>query len=43
MIYENNVAADETVINMSDLESGVYIVRITTINGEISRRISVIR
>ena len=43
VVYDNNVATDNEVINMNQYDAGIYLVRIATENGIAVKRISVIR
>lgn len=43
VIYDNDVNSDNKVINMSQYNAGVYIIRIETENGVAARRITVTR
>lgn len=43
MIYDAECEGSSTTINMSHVESGIYIVRIVTENGDLTKRITVIR
>ena len=42
MVYDREANADETIINMSQFDAGIYLVRITTENGVAVKRISVL-
>lgn len=41
-VYEENINGDESVINMKEFGSGVYMVKITTATGSITQKISVV-
>lgn len=43
MVYNQDVNADEMVIDMSQLESGVYMVNIVTENGSSVKRVTVVK
>ena len=43
MVYNQNVNADEMVLNMGQFEAGVYMVRIDTENGSSVKRITVVK
>lgn len=43
MVYEANCDGDMTEVNLSDVETGVYMVRIATENGMVTKRVSVIK
>jgi hypothetical protein len=40
VVYDNEVNTDNEVINMSQYETGIYMVRITTENGSVVRKVS---
>ena len=42
-VYEMECRGELADINLSDAESGIYMVRISTVNGEVTKRITVIR
>jgi hypothetical protein len=42
-VYEMECRGESVDINLSDAESGIYMVRISTANGEVTKRITVIR
>lgn len=42
MVYDREVNSDETIINMSQFDAGIYLVRITTDNGVAVKRVSVL-
>ncbi len=42
VVYDREVSSDETIINMSQFEAGIYLVRIATENGVAVKRISVL-
>ena len=42
MVYDREANSDETIINMSQFDAGIYLVRITTENGVAVKRISVL-
>lgn len=42
-VYEMECRGESVDINLSDVESGVYMVRVSTSNGEVTKRITVIR
>jgi hypothetical protein len=42
-VYEMECRGESVDINLSDAESGIYMVRISTVNGEVTKRITVIR
>ena len=41
-VYEENINGDECVINMKDFGSGIYMVKIQTVNGSTTQKVSVI-
>ena len=41
IVYDQNVNSDNEIINMSQYEAGIYMVRIVTDNGIAVKRISV--
>ena len=41
-VYEENINGDECVINMKDCGSGIYMVKIQTVNGSTTQKVSVI-
>ena len=41
VVYDRNVDSDNEIINMSQYEAGIYMVRIATENGVATKRISV--
>ena len=43
MVYEANCDGDMTEVNLSNVETGVYMVRIATENGMVTKRVSVIK
>ena len=43
VVCDNKVDGDNTIINVSQYNDGVYLVRITTENGIITKRISIAR
>lgn len=43
VVYDNNVATDNEIINMNQYETGVYLVRIATETGVAVKRVSVVR
>lgn len=43
VVYDNNVNSDNEVINMAQFDSGLYIVRIATETGVVTRRVSVVK
>ena len=43
MVYEANCDGNSTVINLSNMESGVYMVRVATENGMVTKRITMIK
>jgi hypothetical protein len=43
MVYEANCEGNKTEINLENVETGIYVVRIDTNNGMITRRITVIK
>ena len=43
MVYEANCQGDVMEINMSDVESGIYMVRIATESGIVTKRVTVIK
>jgi hypothetical protein len=43
MVYEANCEGNSTEVNLGDVETGVYMVRIATENGTLTKRISVIK
>jgi len=43
MVYSQNVEGDETVINMAQFESGIYMVNVITENGSSVKRITVVK
>lgn len=43
MVYEMDCQGDSVDINLSNVETGVYMVRILTDNGDVTKRITVIR
>lgn len=42
MVYDREANSDETIINMSQFDAGIYLVRITTENGVAVKRVSVL-
>ena len=42
-VFSQDVDANETTINMSDFEAGIYMVRIVADGNEVTRKISVIK
>lgn len=43
VVYDNNTTSDNEVVNMSQFDAGLYIVRIATETGVVTRRVSVVR
>ncbi|MBR4155873.1 MAG: choice-of-anchor J domain-containing protein [Bacteroidales bacterium] len=43
VVYDNNTDSNEEIIDMSQQEAGVYMVKVMTENGLITRRINVVR
>lgn len=43
VVYDNNATSDNEVVNMSQFDNGLYIVRIATETGVVTRRVSVVR
>jgi len=43
MVYEANCESDSIEINLNDVETGIYMVRIATLNGTVTKRITVIK
>ena len=43
MIYETNCHGESVDINLSHVDAGVYMVRVSTANGDVTKRITVIR
>ena len=43
MVYSADCNADMTTVNLGNVESGIYMVRIMTANGEVNTRVNVIR
>ena len=43
VMYDNSVVTDNAVVDMSQYEAGVYMVRITTANGVAVERITVVK
>jgi len=43
MVYEANCEGNSTEVNLGDVETGVYMVRIATENGTLTKRITVIK
>lgn len=43
MVYSGSCQGNSAVINLSDVESGLYMVRVITANGETTKKLSVIR
>ena len=43
MVYSKTADANETVINTSDFEAGIYMVRINANGNEVTKKISVIK
>ena len=43
VVYDQEVMSDSKEINMSQFESGVYIIRITTGNGMATSRVTVVK
>lgn len=41
-VFESSLYSDKVVLNMSDYEAGIYIVRITTDEFEVTKRVSVV-
>ena len=41
-VYEENINGDECVINMKDFGSGIYMIKIQTVNGSTTQKVSVI-
>ena len=42
-VYEMNCQAESVDINLGDVETGIYMVRINTVNGETTKRVTVIK
>ena len=42
-VYEMECRGESVDINLSDVETGIYMVRISTANGEVTKRVTVIR
>ena len=42
-VYEMNCQAESVDINLGDVETGIYMVRINTTNGETTKRVTVIK
>ena len=42
-VYEMNCQGESVDVNLSHVETGVYMVRISTVNGETTKRITIIR
>ena len=43
MVYDANCEGNSTVINLNNVESGVYMVRVATENGTVTKRITMIK
>ena len=43
MIYETNCHGESVDINLSHVDAGVYMVRVTTANGDVTRRITILK
>ena len=43
VVYSNDCNVDQMTVNLSNVESGIYMVRVETANGEVNSRINVIR
>lgn len=43
VVYDNNATSDNEIVNMSQFDAGLYIVRIATETGVATRRVSVVR
>ena len=43
VVYDNNATSDNEVVDMSQFDNGLYIVRIATETGVVTRRVSVVR
>ena len=43
IVYDQEVASDNEIIDMSQYETGIYMVRILTENGVAVKRVSVVR
>ena len=43
MVYEMECQGESVDINLNDVESGVYMVRVSTANGDVTKRITIIR
>jgi hypothetical protein len=41
-VYESSVNADKVVLNMSDYQSGIYMINVVTADFETTKRISVV-
>ena len=42
-VFAQDVEANETTINMSDFEAGIYMVRIVANGNEVTRKVSVVK
>ena len=40
VVYDNEVNSDNEVVNMSQYDAGIYMVRITTESGSVVRKVS---
>ncbi len=43
MVYDSDCDGDTKVVNMSQNESGLYVVRVSTVDGEYTKRITVVK
>ena len=43
LVFDANCEGNSTVINLSNVETGVYMVRIATENGMVTKRITIIK
>ncbi len=43
VVYDREISAERTQLNIASLEAGIYMVRINTENGLVTKRMSVVR
>ena len=43
MVYDSDCDGNTKVVNMSQNESGLYVVRVSTVDGEYTKRITVVK
>ena len=43
VVYDAQVEGNETMLNMAQFNAGVYVVRVNTVNGIMTKRVTVVR